>query len=505
MKQFYPLRGIITILTGGLVLFGLYLTSFYSYLLFHSLAEIFSIVVACAIFMLAWNTRHFMDENYFLFVGIAYLFVAILDTFHTLAYRGMGVFSGSGANLPTQLWIAGRYLQTISLLLAPLFVNRDLKPYLTLTAYTLVTGLVLLSIFYWQTFPLAYSEAGGLTSFKVVSEYIISAILLLSIVLLFQRRQSFDSNVLRLLILSISFTIAAELAFTLYSDIYGLFNIVGHLLRIVAFYLMYKAFIETGLLKPYNVIFRNLKQSEETLRQYTVELQARNKELDAFAHTVAHDLKSPVTHITSLTSVLMQTDPPLSKEEEQELLSHLQQSGYKISNIVDELLLLAEVRQAEVPVDTINMERIVSEALERLAYMIETRDTEISMPETWPLSLGYGPWIEEVWINYLSNAIKYGGEPPRIELGATPQSDGMVRFWVRDNGDGLSPQEQDSLFVPFTQLDQIRVSGHGLGLSIVRRIIDKLGGQVGVESEGIPGRGSLFFFTLPAADGPATN
>jgi two-component system sensor histidine kinase/response regulator len=100
-----------------------------------------------------------------------------------------------------------------------------------------------------------------------------------------------------------------------------------------------------------------------------------------------------------------------------------------------------------------------------------------------------------VWANYISNAIKYGGRPPHIELGATAQDDGMVRFWVRDNGAGLTPEEQTRLFIPFTRLDQVQVKGHGLGLSIVRRIVGKLGGQVGVESQ--VGQGSVFSFTLP--------
>ncbi|NLF76891.1 MAG: HAMP domain-containing histidine kinase, partial [Chloroflexi bacterium] len=105
---------------------------------------------------------------------------------------------------------------------------------------------------------------------------------------------------------------------------------------------------------------------------------------------------------------------------------------------------------------------------------------------------------EEVWANYINNAIKYGGEPPCVELGATAQPDGTVRFWVRDNGAGLTEEEQTRLFTPFTRLDQVRARGYGLGLSIVRRIMDRLGGEVGVESR--DGEGSIFSFVLPAAD-----
>jgi two-component system sensor histidine kinase/response regulator len=159
---------------------------------------------------------------------------------------------------------------------------------------------------------------------------------------------------------------------------------------------------------------------------------------------------------------------------------------------------------------------IVAEAQQRLAYVIKTSQAEIIAPpvSAWPAALGYGPWIEEVWVNYLSNAIKYGGQPPRIELGAAPlpnppplagegEGGGMGRFWVRDNGPGIVPEDQARLFAPFTRLDQIRAGGHGLGLSIVRRIVEKLGGQVGVESQA--GSGSTFSFILLAAPVGQTN
>jgi signal transduction histidine kinase len=140
------------------------------------------------------------------------------------------------------------------------------------------------------------------------------------------------------------------------------------------------------------------------------------------------------------------------------------------------------------------MARIVTDACERMEPMTQDYDAEIKMPEVCPSALGYAPWIEEVWVNYLSNALKYGGQPPTIELGADEQSDGFVRFWVRDDGPGILPDDQAKLFTPFTRLGQVELEGHGLGLSIVRRIVERLGGEVGMESE--MGKGSLFFFTL---------
>jgi signal transduction histidine kinase len=485
----------VAILSGLLVLLALFLSSLQSYLLFHNLAEIFSIVIACAIFMFAWNARHFLENNYLLFIGIAYLFVAGLDLFHTLAYKGMRVFPGDDANLPTQLWIAARYLQSISLLIAPLLLRRKLNPYYVFIGYAVAVGLLLGSVFYWHVFPDCYIEGVGLTPFKKISEYIISLILLASIALLLKNREGFDRGVLNLLILSIIFTIGAELAFTLYIDVYGLPNIIGHLFKIVAFYLIYKAVIETGLVRPYDLLFRDLKQSEETLQQYASELQVRNEELDAFAHTVAHDLKNPLAIIISSTNGLEHYNATLEDEERQELLELIGRTAFKMNKIIDNLLLLGQVRKVEVQGEPLDMGAVVAEARQRLAQLIEEHQAEIILPDAWPVALGYGPWVEEVWANYLSNAIKYGGQSPRVELGATAQPDGMIRFWVRDNGPGLTRDEQTRLFKSFTQRRQVRVSGHGFGLSIVRRIVEKLGGQAGVESK--VGEGSVFYFTLP--------
>ena len=253
------------------------------------------------------------------------------------------------------------------------------------------------------------------------------------------------------------------------------------------------------------------KQAEESLEQYAAELQARNEELDAFAHTVAHDLQAPLGPVTGFAQILAEGYTMMPDEDVQACLQAISRNSRKMTNIIRELLLLSSVRQQEVELIPLDMDSIVAEAQQRLAHLTEEYQAEIILPAAWPVAVGYGPWVEEVWTNYLSNAIKYGGQPPHIELGAIAGqatgvrvkhpdvAPGMVRFWIHDNGPGLSREDQQRLFTPFTRLDQIQVKGFGLGLSIVRRIVEKLGGQVEVESEGIPGRGSTFSFTLPAA------
>jgi two-component system, sensor histidine kinase and response regulator len=129
--------------------------------------------------------------------------------------------------------------------------------------------------------------------------------------------------------------------------------------------------------------------------------------------------------------------------------------------------------------------------------MIREQQAQLILPQVWPDAVGYGPWIEEVWANFLSNALRYGGRPPHVELGTLARSDGMLRFWTRDNGPGIPPETCTRLFTSGGQISRLSHSGDGLDLPIVHNIVEKLGGEVGVESE--EGQGSLFFFTLPAA------
>jgi len=229
------------------------------------------------------------------------------------------------------------------------------------------------------------------------------------------------------------------------------------------------------------------------------EILARNEELDAFARTVAHDIKNPLSLITGYSSFLIQYGPEISPAELVESLQTIDRSANSLGHVVDALLLLARVRKQEVPLEPVDMGQLLPNVMARLSGVIEEAQAEVILPpETaWPLVLGYSPWIEEIWVNYLSNGCRYGGTPPRLELGGEALGDGQVRFWVRDRGPGISAEDQARLFTPFTQLDHGRGEGHGLGLSIVQRIADKLGGQAGVEST--LGQGSLFYFTLAAA------
>lgn len=258
------------------------------------------------------------------------------------------------------------------------------------------------------------------------------------------------------------------------------------------------------------------KEAEAALRTYAADLEARTEELDAFAHTVAHDLGNPLARVVGYAELLEETHGELPPREVSRHLHTIAQAGRHAGRIIQDLLLLASVRQIdEVAVKPLLMDHIVSNVLDRLELLVAEQQPEIVMPAVWPLAMGYAPWIEEVLENYVSNALKYGGTPPRVTLGwdwvdgqsgetyagdmhGAPAS--FIRFWVQDNGPGIAEEYHAKLFSPFTRLPHATGSGHGLGLSICKRIIEKLGGQVGVCSQ--PDQGACFSFTLPACPAP---
>lgn len=268
---------------------SLYAISQANYLLFHSLAEGFSILIAGSIFVLAWNSSHFLKNGYLVVLGIGMLFVGLTDFLHTLAFKGMGVFPEYDANLPTQLWLAARYLHSGSMLAAVLFLpDRRVWRGMVFLAYTLITFLLVGAIFA-GFFPEALVETASgvvLTPFKVRSEYAIIIVFLLGMLLLWRRREAFDPGVVRLLMLSGAFNAVAEVFFTGYIQVTDFWNLTGHFFKLISFYLIYKALVETGFVRPYNLLFRELNESEQNLRASEQRERGRAAQLEAIMDAV---------------------------------------------------------------------------------------------------------------------------------------------------------------------------------------------------------------------------
>ena len=289
-----------------------------------------------------------------------------------------------------------------------------------------------------------------------------------------------------------------------YLDVFGHVAVTGEPARMEAHFEPLRRHFRILVFSPargeFATVFEDVtaaREMEADLAASHAALVARNEELDAYAHTVAHDLKNPVSAILGFAEHLEQGADTVPESEWRESVEAITRSAQKMQTIIDALLLIGETRRTDVPAAPLDLRAIAGDCLGGLAHEVKRFRAEVLLPDAWPAAEGYAPWVEQVLTNYVSNALKYGGRPPRVELGAAVLDDGRVRVWVRDNGKGLTPEERAKTFAPFTRLSREDADGHGLGLSIVRRLVERMGGTVGVESDGAAGAGCTFSFTLP--------
>lgn len=488
-------------LTALALLVALYVVQSESYLLFHSLVEVFSVAVAAALFMLAWNSRHFVDSHFLLWIGIGYLFVGIIDLLHTLSYSGMGVFLEAGVNLPTQLWVAARSMQALVLLTAPLFFQRRLRGRLAFGGFAAVTTVVLLAIFSWNIFPTMWSDAaGGLTLAKIISEYVICALLLAATVWILAWRDRLDTAVLALLIGSIAATLAAELSFTLYTDPYGFANLLGHFLKLIAFYLIYKAVVETGLQRPYEVLFRDLKQHEEQLERSDQQLRALNETLEervmertAQARALARQLAEAESHERERLAGVVHDDLQQTLAAARmrvQMAAASPEAADEALKVADEQLRQAIQRcrclAVEVSPGVVRREGL-GPALHWLGdhmkhqygLTVDVRtDDDIGVDDP-----DMAAMVFRIVRELLFNVTKHAGVE-KATVTATTTGDGMLSITVSDEGSGFDPEE--ALAHP----------GESFGLGSVLNRVEMLGGKCFIESR--PGGGTEVRCVIPA-------
>ncbi len=486
-----------------------YIISKANYLLFHVSTELLSVVVAVGIFMFAWNTSQYITNSYYKVIGISFLFIGCLDFIHTIAYKGMLILPQISAPEATQLWIAARYLQAISFLIAPFFLDKVINIFnirLLFSLYGAITIFLLLSIFYWDIFPVCYITGTGLTKFKIISEYIISFMFACSILLLFKHRAKFDQRIMKLIIISLLITILSELAFTNYLSVYDEFNVLGHTLKLIAVYFIYRAIIEKGLRKPYNILLRDLQEHQEEQQRLLNELSDRNseliqanQELDTFMHITTHDLQSPLQSFSGFLEMLKNSAGKKLNEEEHFFLQRLTCSVNHMQDIIENLLTLSKMSHAKNTFENLDINKLCSSLADQLSLEIQNNNVELQIAEDLPCIITDRLKIREVILNLFTNAIKFSskieGRTPRVEIGYRQEQHKHVIF-VKDNGIGIEDQYQQQIFDCFNRLhSQNEYKGTGIGLYIVKVLVEKLGGEVRLESQ--YGKGSTFFIVLP--------
>jgi signal transduction histidine kinase len=241
-----------------------------------------------------------------------------------------------------------------------------------------------------------------------------------------------------------------------------------------------------------------LRASKDAMRRYADELEERNRELDAYSHTIAHDLKVPLAVMSGYAELVKRIIGPDASKDVHHYLSEIMTVSREMGSMIEQLLQLASLRNASAEVVPLDMKSVLSSALRRFTYPIEVKNVKVEVAPLLPNALGHAPWVEEIFANLISNAIKYMGpenSEPRILIRGD-QYRNMVRYEVEDNGIGIAAENQRRVFEMFSRAGEVKVEGTGLGLAIVQRMVSKLQGDLGVVSA--PRNGSTFWFTLPA-------
>ncbi len=251
----------------GCAMLGLlFIVSRYNATLFQAMTEVISIAVAWAVFMLVWNARRFINNDALLLLGSAFLFIGFIDLLHALALLQRDIFfDAQDADLPTQLWLAGRYMEGLAMLLFALVLGRTFRPFIGLLFWAGLALFLLTAIFYWRVFPVTYVDGEGLTPFKLWSEFVVCVFLLVALIVLFRRRGLLDVRVYRLIFLAMVTSLAAESTFVFHACVDCPPNVVGHSLKITSCLFIYLALIRSGLKHPFDLLFRDLEREKDEL------------------------------------------------------------------------------------------------------------------------------------------------------------------------------------------------------------------------------------------------
>jgi signal transduction histidine kinase len=239
---------------------------------------------------------------------------------------------------------------------------------------------------------------------------------------------------------------------------------------------------------------------EQKVRDATAELRETNAELEAYVNSVTHDLRAPLRTIEGMSTLLLENDPPLDPAERDDLLRRVARSAAHMQQLMQDLLDYSKLKQREIPVQTVDLHQAVTKAAELMGPEVAAAKAQVEIAPTMPKVRGFEPVLVQAVANLLSNAVKFvpAERVPHVRVTAEKRGD-RVRLAVSDNGIGIPPHDRGRLFQVFERLhSQATYPGTGVGLAMVKRAVQKMGGELGVESE--PGQGSTFWVDLPAAE-----
>ena len=242
-------------------------------------------------------------------------------------------------------------------------------------------------------------------------------------------------------------------------------------------------------------------QLEGLVAERTAELNATNQQLEAFVYSIAHDLRAPLRSMQGFSELLVTDANTTLSTSGRNFANRINQSAQFMDALLSDLLAFSRVSQQRVEMIPLKLETIVGSVVSRLQGDLRQNSGQIKRSGPWPLVMAHESTLIQVLFNLLSNALKFPvpGVPPRVRLWSEERG-AFVRVWVEDNGIGIAPEYQNQIFGLFTRLHGEKYQGTGIGLAIVQKGVERMGGTVGVESA--PGQGSRFWIELRSARTP---
>lgn len=249
-----------------MILIGLVMLRNVNYYVFHSLAETFSCFIAMGILIVSIHTNRISKNSFFMFLGIGYVFILIMDLFHTYSYGDLMMLSNDVYDMDTKFWIVSRGIELVTLLISFVFLfKKDVRTnnYVIFIVYFVFAGFIIYDIVYLQLFiPVMRTPEDGITNAKIYAEYIIAFGFFICCLIVFLARKNMDRSLFVMIEAALVCKVISELFFTLYGDVTDIYNMLGHIFKVGSYYFTYMGIIVNGLERPFEMININLNMAD---------------------------------------------------------------------------------------------------------------------------------------------------------------------------------------------------------------------------------------------------
>lgn len=636
------------------ILIGTFITSlaltlgYFNTMTFHTIAELFTIIIAFSAFIIVLNTYNISQNSYLTFLGIGFGFVSIFEIIHVLTYAGTDIFMINNANINSLLAIVPRLLQSLIILVSFLFINKKIKITLSVTIYCVISIALIAGILFLGSNIVTYIDDIGFIMLYQGLEIIAAVLFSVALITLIFNRKKLKFRIYKYMLFSLLTSVIADVLLVMDANMNSMINVSSHILKFIAFFCIYKAVIQNTLRNPVDSMFFELdmvknelaeknyevsknnevlkhdiddlhavekllrkskawsrsifegstvgiallntnsvvievnpalerilgysaneiknigisnithiddiendsrlfddliegkidsykiekryirkdnkiiwanamlsyiqnvgedfqfiiamieditqqKENEEKQQQLVSRLEETNKELDNFAYIVSHDLKAPLRGIGSLANWLLTDYKDKLDEEGADIINLLVNRVERMKNFIDGILQYSRVTRVKENYVEINLNKLIKEVIELLS---PSEDIKITVNSELPIIKGEVIYIEQIYQNLISNAIKFMDKPDgEISISYGSKED-FWEFSVSDNGAGIDEKYFNKIFMIFQTLQpRDKFESTGIGLSIVKKIVETSGGKIWLESK--INKGTTFYFTLP--------